>query len=230
MDLHGLVALGSLLFLVAGTAPALEPGPDVILRLPFDGKLAAGSSAPRVYGEERYTDGVLGQAAVFGGQSRAIYPAPKDVPAQAGTIALWARPQDWSPTIDRFVFFATLLRPEKDRLARLMLYKVHDAPSLLLLAESGEPRDRQLLRCPVSSWTTGEWRHIVFTWDSRQIRVYVNGRSAGQAPGVAFGKSDWAQLVVGTSYPSWAFVGEEATAFDDLVLLDRALDHDSSSS
>jgi len=212
------------------TAAAGPAGEGVTFHAPFDGSptptVALGAPAPRIHGDVSYVPGVRGQAVVLGGKRRLAYPGTGNVPAQAGTVAFWACPQDWTPVVDKFVFLVTLLRPEKDRLARVMLYKVHNTTSVALLAQNGTPAEQQVMRCPSASWALGEWRHMALTWDRQRISVYVNGELAVQCPGVEFPEAGWTTLVVGASHPSWAYVGEEATAFDECVVFDRALTGD----
>lgn len=218
------------LVLASSVVSALEAGGDTTFHVPFDGTPVAASAGglptPRVYGDVEYSSGVKGQAVVLGGKRRLLYSAAKNVSARAGTMAFWACPQNWTPVVDRFAFFVTLLRQEEGRLSRLLLYKVHNITSLVLLAENGVARERQLITCPAASWAVGEWRHILLTWDADRICVYFNGKLAGTSSALTFPEAGWEQLVVGTSYPSWAFVGEETTAFDELVVMARALSPD----
>ncbi len=163
----------------AGALSASGVSNDVTFYVPFDGSVsatrAAGSPVARIYGEEGYTEGVAGQAVVVGGKRRLAYAGAKNIPTAAGAICFWARPLDWTPTIDKFVFFVALLSQHGKRVARVMLYKPHNTSSLLVLAQSLDASVSRQLRSPAASWQTNEWRHFALTWNSQRIALYVNG-------------------------------------------------------
>lgn len=193
----------------------------------FDGDVIAvspqGDCTPRIYGAVSYVPGVVGQAVVLGGPCRLVYGAPGGMAANEGTLSVWAKPLDWTPVTDRFVFFAALLRPDGDRLTRLLLYKVYNRTSITLLAESGSAEGGCVIHAPAASWRLGEWRHLMVTWGPQGVCTYVNGEAAAHGAGIPLPATGWSELVLGTAYPSWAYVGQETTAFDDLAIASRAL-------
>ena len=214
----------------ANALPASDANRDMTFYIPFDGSpnatKAVGSPAARIYGDERYTEGVVGQAVVVGGERRLAYAGPKNIPTAAGSISFWARPLDWTPTTDKFVFLVALFCQHDKRLARVMLYKLHNSSSLLVLAQGLDAGVSRQLRSPAASWQTNEWRHFALTWSSQRLVLYVNGELSAQAPAIEPPDGGWQRLVVGTSYPSWAYVGEETTAIDELRVFGRVLTAD----
>jgi hypothetical protein len=199
-----------------------------VFQVPFEGTAEAtaarGEPAAKVYGgPETYTAGVSGQAVVVGGPCRLAYAGAGNVPPAAGTLSFWARPLDWTPGVQRFVFLVTLLCENGDPASRIIVYKVHDTTSVTILAEGEAIRDRQILLCPSISWQTGKWRHFALTWDAQGLAVYVNGAPVQQTPPVHFPTRGWDRLVLGTAYPGWAYLGNERTAIDELTIRDRTL-------
>ena len=219
-------AVAGVLLLTLGSAVA-ETGADVTFYAPFDGTIEAaralGSPTARVYGDPGYTRGVMGKAVVVGGKRRLVYTGLKNVPAEAGALSFWAKPLDWVPTTDKFVFFVTLTSQQSDRLARVILYKVHNTNSVTVLAQGLAAGKSQQLDAPAASWRTNQWRHFVLTWDGEQITLYVDGEQSARTAASESPPEDWQQLIVGTSYPSWAYVGEEQTAIDELRVFKGAL-------
>ncbi len=213
-----LLTIGILLAALSASAQSL------VVRLPFDGAIdsdPAGVMSGRVFGEPGYVEGVAGQAIVVGGKARVTYPVGSCFRPAGGTVAAWVSPVDWTPKVPRFQFLFGILNNDQAEHRDLLVDKPHSETTLRFLMRGGG-KVGQVFR-PILSWRAGSWHHVAVSWGESAMRLYVDGRPAGQADAPPLPADGWGTLVVGPVYPSWAYVGEDRTAVDELALYDRAL-------
>ncbi|MFH1921746.1 MAG: LamG domain-containing protein, partial [Planctomycetota bacterium] len=206
-----------------------------LLHAPFDGSdqavLTTGTAeevTPYTSMGGPFVPGVKGQARVLGGQNRCSFFVNDGFFPARGTLSMWVRPEDWTPASRHFVFFARLSLTEVQReYVRVILYKYWNTNELALLAENtvGEKR-HSLIRTPIDSWQQGQWHHLAVTWDEKHYRLYVDGERKGEAAAVELPSQGRWEIAVGTPYPSWAYIGKERSAIDEVAVWPKAMSTD----
>jgi hypothetical protein len=199
--------------------------PQLTLHVPFNGDVASevrGEHVPKVQGKPQYQPGVSGEAVIVGGATRILYDTHNVFNPRQGTLMLWASPLDWDATTQHFQFIATVTSSHEKH-TDLLLYKVFDKPNLTFLARSLGQQQR-LLNQSILTWQPNQWHHLAITWDTDQFRLYIDGELAADGPAIDLPDDKWAYLTLGATYPTWAYVGAERTAIDELRVYDGALD------
>ncbi len=199
---------------------------------PFDGDnravLTTGTAkevTPYTSTRGPFVPGVRKQARVLGGQNRCSFFVDDGFFPAHGTLSMWVRPEDWTPASRHFVFFARLSLTEVQReYVRVILYKYWDTNELALLAQNtvGEKK-HSLIRTPIDSWQQGQWHHLAVTWDEQHFRLYVDGERKGEAAAVELPRRGRWEIAVGTPYPSWAYIGKERSAIDEVAVWPKAM-------
>ncbi|MCK5806182.1 MAG: hypothetical protein KAI66_25345, partial [Lentisphaeria bacterium] len=213
---------------VCASALSAQPstGREAVFRALFDGQpdahVAIGDGTARVYGKVRYVKGIRGKAAVLGGRRRIVFQAGANVPDKAGTLSLWVRPLNWTPSTENFVFFLALFLPHEKQYSDLLLYKYCEAPRFTAIARNRVSQQNALLNRDIPFWEKDSWHHLVVSWDDKGSRVYLDGAGAGVLRTIEK-PAPWKELIVGSVYPSWAYVGKEETAFDELEVYGVAM-------
>jgi len=221
------LALLGLALLLASLGMA---APEPLLYAPFDGAMQSsgtlGSITPACSMGGPFVPGVRGQARRLGGHNTCVYYVDRDFLPPAGTCALWAQPLDWTAgKADHFVFFTSFnYTGVEGKYVRIILYKVYNDTNLTLLVQSNLDGEKHaLVKAPIEFWPQGQWHHLAFTWDPQQIRLYVDGQPAGEAKMVPLPDSGRWEIMVGTPYSSWAYLGNETNAIDEFTIWPAAL-------
>lgn len=220
-----LVALILLLIL-----DAVGAAPIPLLYAPFDGDMQSsgslGTVTPATSMAGPFVPGVRGQARRLGGKNTAVYYVDRDFLPPSGTCSLWVAPIDWTAaTADHFVFFTSFnYTGAEGKYVRVLLYKVYNETSLTLLVQNTIDGEKAAFaKAPIEFWQRGEWHHLAFTWDPDRYRLYVDGKPAGEAKTVTLPSGGRWEIMVGTPYDSWAYIGNETTAVDEFTIWPEAL-------
>lgn len=151
---------------------------DLLLHLPLDGSVqpTVGGGVPEVEGTAQFQPGRVGQALVVGdGAAQLVLKREGNVQTDAGSVALWVKPLDWSGNDDKFHVFFEAKDP-----GWLLVYKYLDPDTglLLLMSDNVAEHGWQVIRRPIKDWKPGEWHHVVATWDRTAAMLYVDGVAA----------------------------------------------------
>ena len=146
---------------------------------------------------------------------------------QCGTISFWVKPVNWRMSDNQY--FQTFFEVRSGDCAyRLIIHKVNAAGLLnVALMNNGAKYFARVK----ADWKPGEWHKIDLVWNSRGMKLYVDG--VPPAPGtqgdVTF-KEDpklpasirWATMRL-NYFQSWKVNPEWGTAYDDLKIYNRML-------
>jgi hypothetical protein len=103
------------------------------------------------------------------GARNCYYSPDKNIDVEKGTISFWVKPIDWDGKTKGFnVLFRTAAGSNF-----FMLYKYWSDDRLLFLRGEQEKWTSAVNR--IGDWKTGEWHHVVVTWSSAEIRLFVDG-------------------------------------------------------
>jgi hypothetical protein len=180
-----------LALLMAGVSVALTPE-DCTFYAPFDGSFdaaqAAGSPKATVQGAIKFVEGLRGQGILVGGpDTRVTYETKGNMDLEAGTVAVWVKPETWndSDAAMRFFFTVTEGNPNSpaDGGTFLWLYRYFSRSTYFLVWDS---RSYPTLSGQVpfaydvpDVFTKGKWTHLAGTWNGDEINLYINGRPQG---------------------------------------------------
>ena len=146
---------------------------------------------------------------------------------QCGTISFWVKPVNWKMSDNHY--FQTFFEVRSGDCAyRLIIYKVNAANLLnATLMNSGKQYTVRIR----TQWLPGEWHKVDFVWNSRSMKLYVDGvPPASGTRGEVIFKEDpafpasirWATLRL-NYFQSWRVNPEWCTAYDDLKIYNRIL-------
>lgn len=215
----------SLLALLASVAaPALAAPP--LLYAPLDGDMRAQWAlgdpiTPMTSMSGPFIEGVRGQARRLGGRNTTSYFVDSGFLPPRGTCSLWVKPMDWTPGASQhFVFFTAFnYTAADDGYVRTILYKIYNETDLTLIFQNTIGQERaSLLRTPIEFWQKRQWHHVAFTWDPDHYRLYVDGRPCGEVQTVPLPETGRWEIMLGTPYEGWAYVGTETSAFDEFTI------------
>jgi hypothetical protein len=220
----------SFLFFVTINFSFLYAEDSVLFYSSFDGtpqsQISTGDKTPRLEGNVRYIDGIKGKAAVVGGKNRILYQAANNISPQKGTCSFWICPLDWTPKTEHFNFFITFTHRgdvQLQQTVRIILYKMYNEASTTLLVQNATVPKTNSIKKDIALWQPGIWHHLAFSWDETKITLYVDGEKSATMPPIPFPETDWENIILGIPYPSWAYLGTENTAVDELHLYSRVL-------
>lgn len=171
-----LVGLLSIPFGVfAGIAPVLT----LSFNSDFSGQGIQGKVGSKVVGlPPTLVPGKYGKALKLGALSGHLeLPSAGILNASEGSIEMWVNPVDWRPNDDRFhVFF------DARGQGALHLYKYYKNSQLLMLSTDNRADGPFYTSGIEVAWAPNTWHHIVGTWSSRGILLYVNGVAVTKTP------------------------------------------------
>ena len=150
---------------------------DLLFHLSFEGKIAAdvaqGSRVPQASGKSVFVEGVSGKALLVGERhARIRFPVKGNLSERQGTISMWIKAVDWEPADKKFhVFFRATQG------GWLQLY-THQSGSLMMLTGK-DTTTWKAVSAPVTKLAKGKWHHVVGTWTSDEIVLYIDGEQAG---------------------------------------------------
>jgi hypothetical protein len=203
----------------------LGAAPQPLLYAPFDGAMQSsgslGALTPHASMSGPFVPGARGQARRLGGKNTCIYYVDRDFLPPRGTCSLWVQPADWTAAkADHFVFFTSFnYTGAEGKYVRVILYKVYNETNVTLLVQSTVDGEKHgIIKAPIEFWQKGQWHHLAFTWDPERYRLYVDGRPAGEAKTVVLPATGRWEIMVGTPYSSWAYIGNETTAIDEFTI------------
>ena len=211
------------MIVLLATTFALAQDSAATLYAPFDGELdatmAAGTGEATVEGQPRFIDGRVGQAVVVNNDNWLSYPLQGNMNPAQGAVEFWLMPVDWDgrdQTDSHFWVGAT----GEDRLyiykfARWHHFTVHvatdDADKYLSIHDAS-----------IMNWEPGEWHHAVVTWDTANVRIYLDGEMVSEhsipSPITDLGDT----IFVGKDLATPQFAAGE-TAIDELRIYPRPL-------
>ena len=198
---------------------------ETLFYAPLDGSPDAlssvGDKSARVQGSIQYVDGAKGKAAVVGGGGRIIFNAENNFNVGQGTCSFWVSPQNWEAKTKNFVFFVSFtdLNNRSSRggeTADILVYKYSASTTLKILARKNDKHQATIDK-DISFWQINEWHQIVLTWNNAELTLYIDGTkiqsvSQGQAT------ENIKEIILGIPYSSWACLGDEKTAIDELMI------------
>ncbi len=187
----------------------------------FEPERSADSSPVKVYQAPRFRDGVRGSAVLVDSRNRLEYGAKGNWPQDAGTMIFYLAAANWTPGVENYVFSVT---PGKQSGEDLLIYKLSDAPTLAFLLRNELIHQVGSARTGIENWRTGEFHQIAVIWDRERVRCCVDGMVQGEFPRFEFPAFD--RITVGTPYPGWSHLGDEAVLVDELEIYDRAFTPD----
>ncbi|NSW57065.1 MAG: alpha-galactosidase [Armatimonadetes bacterium] len=192
----------------------------VTFRASFDHWLkadqAVGQSKPlRIIGG-RLSPGRFGQALLLDGNSYLEFQPEGNVPNDAGTVAVWFRPDDWGrKTYDNFLGFS-------DNDVNALHFERSHPSGKLRIVLGGPDSGKSWSIYSQQPLVNGRWYHCAVAWDisARRAELFVNGVSEAMATEAGPLPSNVPALLVGCGFGrmSRAAVG----ALDELVILDHA--------
>ncbi|MBD3291395.1 MAG: hypothetical protein GF393_00615, partial [Armatimonadia bacterium] len=172
-----------------------------------------------VEGQPRFIEGRVGQAVVVNNDNWLSYPLAGNLNPAQGSVEFWLMPVDWNGRDETDSHF-WVGAAGSDRLyiykfARWFHFTVHVGT---------DDADRYLSIHDVSirNWEPGEWHHAVVTWDSANVRVYIDGEFASEhsIPSPIDDLGD--TIFVGKDLATPQFAAGE-TAIDELRIYPRPL-------
>lgn len=187
--------------------------PEVAAGSPMPVKVAGLGATKAVPVNGKFDHGL-----VLDGNSYIEYSPTGNIPATAGTVALWFRPEKWgAKTYDNILAFS-----DSDTNA-LDLERSHPDGRLRLVIGGPQSKDGSATR---SIWSReplrdGQWVHIAVTWNLAQRRadLYLNGVLNASLTGAGPPPQNPPSLLVGAG---WGRLGRAVSGvIDDLVLLDH---------
>ncbi|MBE6368157.1 MAG: hypothetical protein E7052_09665 [Lentisphaerae bacterium] len=169
-------------------------------------------------GSLEYTQGVGSPAGIFGGKHKAVFTLNKNFNADSWGVSLWVKPLDWQMSTQNFVFFMTLQGSSSNRQAvDLMLCKFCKRTDLAFNLRSPESHP-YFHRAGL--WQKDSWHQLAVTFQRGQLRYFLDGqliKEQNQLPTIS-----WKNLVIGTPYSSWGFIGSEKSAISRIKLFTQA--------
>ncbi len=173
----------SLAALALALAAAPKPPRNGVLYYnSFDNSLtadyAAGQAAPmNAVGARLVPDGRVGKGYMQDAPGALRIAAKGNVKPEAGTIAVWVKPVNWSGK-DNFFHQIFTVGAVKDKRRTFQLYKYYNGHFMLLArnpAVKGNVAIYETRHYP--QWKPGEWHHVAFSWskaDNRTV-LYTDG-------------------------------------------------------
>jgi hypothetical protein len=120
-----------------------------------------------------FTGGVHGQGVLLAGDASLAYPTAGNLQAGQGAVEMWLRPNWDGDDGGNYTLFwwgdgGQFFHLRKDPISNLVFDYFYAEGSC------GAPAH-------VAAWRAGEWHHVAFTWQGREISLYVDGQRQGRA-------------------------------------------------
>lgn len=126
---------------------------------------------------EKNTDHDVDKGIYFPPDAQLAYPNRADVQGDAGTVALWVEPVDWTGD-DASVQSLFRINDPSEGGYRFHLLKDSANLRFQFITENGESN----LRVPIDWWPRGEGHHVAATWGDGMLRLYVDGAPLIEQP------------------------------------------------
>ena len=167
-------------------------------------------------------------AVLLNNQEYIEYTHTDNINLKQGTISFWVKPVNWKMgTTGKFQTFFELRSGDTQN--RIIINK--DIAGDLLLFSIGNGGKKNSVMLAKTGWQTGEWHKIDCTWNTRGMKLYVDGKppKTGSAQEKIF-KEDpdfpesvrWASMRL-NFFRGWKVDPEWQTAYDELKIYDRVL-------
>ena len=202
----------------AAEIPKGVPGEDVLFYASYNEGEAADTAKGRPEpaaggGKSQAAAGRVGSAREFARDVH--YSAADNISWTGGTIALWILPK-WDPQDKKHHPLVDWIGKDF-RYNRLLLYKYSSNTIYFgLRSEKKAGRRAEVAAvAPIKGWKTGEWHHLVGTWESKtgKIRLYLDGRPAAKSD------TPWECGEMAANFKA----GCKGTVMDELLILKRPL-------
>lgn len=195
----------------------------VLFYAPFDGStgavLARGNARANAADGLGYVPGIRGEAVVVGGMDPEAaragipgfgYETAGNLRREEGSVSLWVQALDWESPDGHNHQFVTI--PGKGVTFYLYVFHPGNTWWLLLKKDGNRPVGRLGI-----TWRPGEWHHLAATWREGEMALFVDGQESGrEAENVPLPAELGERFSIGN-------LGQARTAFDELVIFDRAL-------
>ncbi|MBI2299722.1 MAG: LamG domain-containing protein [Armatimonadetes bacterium] len=176
-----------LLALLLCAAPALALPDGLLFHLGFD-KLNTNADFARGDGHSSMTRnlelqpaaGIRGAGLLQQPGERLSFAIAGNFDTRRGTYSVWVKPLNWDGHNGKFHhFFVATPSPAYTML--LYLYPIGDEAVFNYISVNPKTPAEAVWRAgsPVDILKRGEWTHLVSTWDEHAVRLYANGRPAG---------------------------------------------------
>lgn len=186
---------------------------------------AKGSSEPRSASTPEYRPGVRGKALLIGktngGKSGYVdYSPERNIDFEKGSISFWLKPLDWDgKTNGSLIIFH--FKAGKNI---FWIYKFwRDAMFSFVRGDCGKGHAPTRINERIFNWRRGEWRHVAVTWNSTEMRLFLDGTlvSSGRVKEPYENLSPSLPFGVGVKNSDESAIGESLV--DELRIYDRPL-------
>jgi hypothetical protein len=201
---------------------------DLVLHLDFNGQLepakapagvtpvlpgGTASKAVKPSGPPPFLSAVERQGGIVGiNGMQAVYEGAHLFPSNRGTVALWLRPLNWNNDVR--------WEPDTKPLpTKVPIFQVTQGGKSIASLELWKEPSAKLY--DVVPFYPGQWNHLVFTWEGRFQRTYVNGEEW-----LTGGSWVWQRISPTSGVPerlSFDHACSSRTLVDDFRLFNRAL-------
>jgi len=168
-------------------APPAVAADALLFRCGFHGTLAPdvcrGEKPAKLPNGAQFRDGARGKALVLSHRFGVHYPLRGNMRSEAGTVAFWISPVNWTRDNKVFShFFAVHARgsgkPNGPRPFDVLLYKFRDEDAVYGFGMGQELVAMDIAQVPMGkSWRPNDWNFVAFSWDPQGATLYVNGQS-----------------------------------------------------
>ena len=211
--------------------PPLEPRDEILLEAAFEGDLQGampkGVTVGKVVGRIEFVSGRKpgSRAVAVSTDGYVQLPAPSEMLNGPGSVELWVRlnfEQDPDKPGQRSVLHVEGQTPLVNSLSLTTIFgnlrvRLKDDVGHLHGTAEGD----------VTNWKAGEWHHVVVTWDTARVRLYLDGNEqTREDEGSRFGDEVIAlpagrqtRINLGWRYGNWYC----DASIDDLTIYGRAL-------
>ena len=198
-----------------------------------DADFAAGSKACGLDAnlDLRSAEGIVGNGLLQEPRERCTYQVPGNLDTSAGSFSVWVKPLSWEGHSKKFRHFMSVTGVPDYRML-FYLYPVGDEAVFCYIQVHPKTPRQAVWRAgtPVDMLKQNQWTHLVSTWNSRQVRVYANGKRVGEGLVAApLPKADKGVFTVCPvefwRHAQWSDPGEK-TICDEVRVFDHALSDD----
>ena len=164
-----------------------------------------------------FTSGISGMGLCFGPNDILQYSAEDNISYSEGALSIWLKP-NWYPgdnKLYRILYYGT--SPKN--------FEMHvDENKLIAIgANSVSHETIRVAYGDGSSWIPGQWHHVVFSWSSKYVKVYIDGKLHEQTTvGYEFPFEDDTVFHIGSVEGKEGFDG----VIDEVTIISRELNSD----
>jgi hypothetical protein len=191
-----------------------------VLAAPLDGSLRAmgggGTIDAQVHGRVETVDSPWGAAARTSDAGWLSYPTGSDVLTKPGSISFWIRTEDdYTPAetgspkglahnMQGLIYIASELPDEMEQMLfrnALELHIIYRA--LWLKVYDWRGWITTSVGAPLEAWGSGEWHHIVGTWNNYNVTIHLDGEEVARNEGHCLPGGAQKRLFVGWRPMNW---------------------------